>query len=214
MKILKIIFRLGVFIILLLLSINLYILFSSKDNIIEEDKNIKADAIVILGAGIYTDRPSHILAERLDKGIELYKLGMAPKIIMTGDHGKKYYNEVQVMKNYAMEKGILEDDIFMDHAGFSTYESMARLSKIFQAKSAILVSQKYHLPRSIYLAEAFNIKTYAFPTDRLIYKGQWYRTSREIIARFKDFFIGIFKPKFYKGGDIISLKQSGIVTQD
>lgn len=218
MKLIKIFIKYSFYIILLVSAINIYMLIRTYFHIILEknleDKNKKFEAILILGAGIYTDRPSYILEERLQTGISLYKKGLAPKIIMTGDHGKIHYNEVQVMKNYAIEKGVPSEDIFMDHAGFSTYESMARLDKIFNVKSAIIISQKYHLPRAIYLAKAFDINVLGVPANKKKYRGQWYRSSREFLARIKDFFVAHIKPKWYIGGETISLNQSGDITND
>lgn len=218
MKIMKFLIKYSCYIALFVGIINMFMIVKTYSHIVSEEslveKNKKTEAIIILGAGIYTDRPSYILEERLQTGISLYKEGVAPKIIMTGDHRKVHYNEVQVMKNYAIKNGVPSEDIFMDHAGFSTYESMVRLKKIFNAESAVIVSQKYHLARAIYLAKAFNINVFAVPADKKKYKGQWYRSSREILARFKDFFIAIIKPRWYIGGEEISLDQSGDITND
>ncbi|WP_022818935.1 SanA/YdcF family protein [Fusobacterium russii] len=218
MKIIKFFIKSSLYILLLVIAINIYMLIKTYFYIlIEKDlekKNKKVEAILILGAGVYTDRPSYILEERLQTGINLYKKGIAPKIIMTGDHGKIHYNEVQVMKDYAIERGVPSEDIFMDHAGFSTYESMARLNKIFNVKSAIIVTQKYHLPRALYLARAFKIDVLGVPANKKRYRGQWYRSSREFLARTKDFFIAHIKPKWYIGGELIPLNQSGDITND
>mgnify|MGYP000152299077 FL=1 len=72
---------------------------------------------------------------------------------MSGDHGRENYDEVNTMKNYAINDGIPSEDIFMDHAGFETYDSMYRAKKIFGAKKVVIVSQKYHLYRSLYIAK-------------------------------------------------------------
>lgn len=177
-------------------------------------KGKKVEAIIIFGAGLYQGNPGNMLRERLDTGISLYKQGFAKKIIMTGDHGEHRYNEVQAMKNYAIEKGVPSGDIFMDHAGFSTYESIARMKEVFQVSSGILVSQAYHLPRALYLSQAMGLDMQAVASDKRRYKGQRYRDVREYMARVKDFWKGIFKPKTYIGGEVISLNQSGDVTND
>lgn len=102
---------------------------------IEEIKEV--DCILILGAGIRNNQPSPMLEDRLLEGIDLYKSKVAPKIIMSGDHGKEGYDEVNVMKQYAIEKGVPSEDIFMDHAGFSSYDSVYRAKEIFKVKKMI-----------------------------------------------------------------------------
>ena len=108
-----------------------------------------AECILVLGCGVRGDSPSPLLADRLQRGVELYKHGCAPKLLMSGDHGQKHYEEVNVMKQYAIDAGIDTSDIFMDHAGFSTYESMYRARDIFGVKKMIIVTQQYHLSRAV-----------------------------------------------------------------
>ena len=163
LKFLKYILIIIIIIILVALGINLFVIASTKENIITEDeaKEIKdIDCILILGAGVWGDKPSPMLEDRLLQGIELYKRGVAKKIIMSGDHGSKNYDEVNVMKNFAIEHGVPSEDIFMDHAGFSSYESMYRAKEIFGVKTAIVVTQKYHLYRSLYIAKRLGIEAW------------------------------------------------------
>ena len=104
------------------------------------------DCILVLGCGVREDgTPSHMLEDRLRRGVELYKAGVAPKLLMSGDHGRTDYDEVNTMKQYAIDAGVPSEDIFMDHAGFSTYESMHRANSIFCAEKILIVTQKYHL---------------------------------------------------------------------
>lgn len=161
LKFLKYILIIIIIIILIVLGINLFVIASTKENIITEDeaKQIKdIDCIIILGAGVRGNKPSPMLEDRLLQGIELYKKGVAKKIIMSGDHGSKDYDEVNVMKNFAIEHGVPSEDIFMDHAGFSSYESIYRAKEIFGVEKAIIVTQKYHLYRSLYIAQKFGIE--------------------------------------------------------
>lgn len=162
-KILKYILVLIIIIILIALGINLFVIASTKENIITEDeaKEIgNIDCIIILGAGVRGNNPSPMLEDRLLQGIELYKQGVAKKIIMSGDHGSKDYDEVNVMKNYAIEHGVPSEDIFMDHAGFSSYESMYRAKEIFGVNRVIVITQKYHLYRSLYIAEKLGLEAW------------------------------------------------------
>ena len=155
-------------IVVIVLGINLYVRVSTKNQIIKENEysNLSdVDCIIILGAGIWGDKPSPMLEDRLQEGIKLYQNGISDKIIMSGDHGKKEYDEVNIMKNYAIEKGIPSENIFMDHAGFSTYESIYRAKDIFQAKKVVIVTQKYHLYRSIFIANFLGVKSYGIKSD-------------------------------------------------
>ena len=129
-------------VVLFTVGINAFVRFSTKNRIIDADEAADltdVDCIIVLGASVkHGDTPSLMLSDRLDRAIELYKAGVAPKIIMSGDHGSKYYNEVQVMKDYAIARGVPSEDIFMDHAGFSTYDTMYRAKEIFGAKKVSL----------------------------------------------------------------------------
>lgn len=133
---------------------------------------------------------------------------------MTGDHGRKDYDEVNAMKEYVIERGIPSEDVFMDHAGFSTYDSMYRAKYIFNAKKIVIVSQEYHLYRAIYIANKLGIEAYGIPAEKINYSGQFNRDLREILARDKDFFKWIFKPKSKYLGEEISLEGSGDVIND
>lgn len=205
---------LGIFIVV---GIDLYVVFTGEakisDIIVEESS--KTDCILVLGAGLdQNGKPSAMLKERLDKGIELYKEGAAPKIIVSGDHGTDSYDEVNVMKEYILFNGVPSDDIFMDHAGFSTYDSIYRAKEIFEIDSAYIVTQKYHLYRALYIARRLGIESYGIDAQKVTYRGQMYRECREIMARVKDFFKALIKPKSARMGDTISVFGSGNVTND
>ena len=154
-RILKYVLIIVIIIVVIGILINLYVKLSTKNQIIGENECEKLsdiDCIIILGAGIWGDKPSPMLEDRLLEGIKLYQNNVSNKIIMSGDHGRKEYNEVKIMKDYAIEKGIPSENIFMDHAGFSTYDSIYRAKDIFQVKKVIIVIQKYHLYRAFYIS--------------------------------------------------------------
>ena len=212
--ILLVLFVLGV---IFVFGINAYVKGSTKNQIISEEyaKKIEdIDCILILGAGIWGDSPSPMLEDRLLQGISLYNNGVASKIIMSGDHGQDYYDEVNVMKNYAVEKGVASEDIFMDHAGFSSYDSIYRAKEIFGAKKIIIVTQEYHLYRSIYIANCLDIEAYGVASNPREYVGQTSRELREIAARNKDFIKCIFKPESTFLGDTIPVSGNGDITND
>jgi vancomycin permeability regulator SanA len=187
-------------------------------NIITPEEAIKIDdidCIVVLGCQVKDDgKPSDMLADRLRRGIELYNQGVAPKIIMSGDHGQKEYDEVNTMKQVAVDAGIPSNDIFMDHAGFSTYETLYRAKEIFEADKIIVVTQKYHLYRTMYIAEKLGIEAYGVNADYHTYWGQSNRDAREILARCKDFIKRIFKPEPKYLGDAIPVSGDGDITND
>ena len=190
---------------------------ATKKQIIKENEYEKLsdiDCIIILGAGIWGDKPSPMLEDRLLEGIKLYQNNVSNKIIMSGDHGRKEYNEVKIMKEYAIEKGIPSENIFMDHAGFSTYDSIYRAKDIFQAKKVIIVTQKYHLYRALYIANKLGLEAYGVGADPRKYVGATYRETREILARDKDFVKCIFKPNPTYLGDTIPVSGNGDVTND
>ncbi len=173
------------------------------------------DVILILGCGVRDDgTPTHMLHDRLEVGYELYKSGVAPKILVSGDHGRKDYDEPNTMKNYLIEKGVPSEDIFMDHAGFSTYESMYRAAAIFGVEKAVVVTQKYHLYRALYDAETFGIEACGVPADLRSYVGQFMREVREVIARAKDVLYCAIKPEPTYLGDSIDVSGNGDVTND
>lgn len=198
-------------------SINAYVKLSTKDKILtikEASKLEDIDCILVLGAGIWGDKPSPMLEDRLLTGIELYNNNISDKIVMSGDHGQKEYDEVNIMKEYAIEKGIESSNIFMDHAGFSTYESIYRLKEIFKAKKVVIVTQKYHLHRALYIAKQLGLEAYGVNSDPRNYQGQTFREIREILARNKDFINCIIKPKPTYLGESIPVSGDGNITND
>ena len=172
------------------------------------------DCILVLGCGVNGDTPSHMLEDRLLQGIELYHAGVSDKMLMSGDHGTEQYDEVNVMKDFAIERDVKSSDIFMDHAGFSTYESMYRARDIFKAEKILIVTQGYHLYRAIYDARALGLEAYGVASDPRSYAGQLYRDIREILARNKDFVYGIFKPEPTYLGEAIPVWGNGNETND
>lgn len=211
-KIALILFMVGV---LIVAGINIYmIVYSNQYKLTTEEAALleDVDCIMVLGCGVWDDAPTPLLADRLQRGVEVYKAGAAPKILMSGDHGRTNYDEVNVMKQYALDEGIPEADIFMDHAGFSTYESMYRAKEIFGVDKMIIVTQKYHLSRALYIANKLDIEAYGVASDYRTFGGQFPRDCREVLARVKDVFTVIFKPKPTFLGDSIPISGDGTAT--
>lgn len=173
------------------------------------------DCIIVLGCLVKADgTPSDMLADRISVGVSLYQNGTSPKLLMSGDHGQKEYDEVNTMKSCAISAGVPSEDIFMDHAGFSTYESIYRAKEIFGADKIVIVTQQYHLHRALYVAEALGIEAYGVSADLRSYARQTKRDLREVLARIKDMAYALFKPLPTYLGDPISLDGSGDVTND
>ncbi len=199
-----------------LFSINSYVKSSVKDQILstQEAAQTDWDCILVLGAGVRGEKPSHMLEDRLLQSISLYEKGVSDRLIMSGDHGRKEYDEVNVMKQFAMDAGIPSKQVFMDHAGFSTYESLYRARDIFQAKKIVIVTQEYHLYRALYIARALGIEANGVASDLRLYAGQEYREVREVLARVKDFFYTMIKPEPTYLGDAIPVTGDGDLTND
>ncbi len=202
-----------------IIAVNQYVQTSAKERIISPAEatliDFDFDCILILGAGVRNDkRPSHMLEDRLLRGIELYEQGVADRLLMSGDHGQIDYDEVNVMKQFAIDKGIPSEHIFMDHAGFSTYESMYRAKEIFTAEKILVVTQEYHLYRALYIADALGLTAYGVDADLRTYIGQEYREFREVLARMKDFLTTLYKPKPTYLGETIPIHGNGDLTND
>ena len=165
----------------------------------------KADCILILGAGVKDGKPKPMLRDRLLTGIELYKSGAADKIIMSGDHGRADYDEVNVMRAFALEQGVRAEDIFLDHAGFSTYDSLYRARDVFLAERIVIITQEYHLSRALYLADALGLEAWGVAAAPRNDAGQIMRDAREILARDKAILWAILQPEPKFLGDPIPL---------
>ena len=196
-KIFKYILIVLIVIILVPVIINFYVILSTKNRIVSGDSELLTDIdyIVILGAGIRRGKPSPMLEDRLKTGISLYNNDISNKILITGDHMNDDYDEVTVMKNYLLEHGIPEEDIITDNYGISTYDSIYRVKNVYKSNKVVIVSQRYHLYRALFLSDNLDLESYGVEANLRYYYGQWYREIREILARNKDFIKGIIKPK-------------------
>ena len=200
------------------LGINGIVKGTTKKQILTAEEAAKltdVDCILVLGCGVRSDgSPSDMLHDRLRRAVELYELGAAPKLLMSGDHGQVDYDEVDVMKAFAVDAGVPSENVFMDHAGFSTYESIYRAKEIFQTEKIIIVTQKYHIYRAIYIAEQFGLEAYGVASDYRGYSGQVKRDIREVLARVKDFGTSMFKPEPTYLGKSIPIWGDGNLTND
>ena len=195
---------LAIFVVDLVVAANPYSYIYKYDSAPTEPK---VDCILVLGCGIKdAETPSDMLRDRLDAAFAAYLKGCSDKIIVSGDNGQKEYNEIHVMLHYLLNKGVPASDIFCDHAGFSTYDSIYRAKTIFGVKTTLIVSQKYHLYRALYLAQGMGIEANGIDADLHEYKGQMKREIREVLARDKDCIKLKLHGKSKYGGTPISLQ--------
>lgn len=197
--------------------INQYVQRTGSRYILEAVQSPESEAILVLGAYVFPDGTlSFMLNDRLDQAYELYRLGKAGKVIVSGDHGQKDYDEVNTMKKYLIARGVPPEDVFMDHAGFNTYESVYRARDIFQVKKVIIVTQEYHLARAVFIAKELGLQACGVAADLHDYGEVMtvYRL-RETAARNKDFFLaGLIKPEPTFLGETIPVTGDGTITDD
>ena len=201
------------FLIVITTIINIYMIKDTEKRIVSiNDLRDNYDAILILGCKVEKDNPSVMLEKRLDKGIEVYQK-LDTKLLLSGDHGQNEYDEVNVMKKYMLDKEINSKDIFLDHAGFSTYDSIYRAKYIYGIKKMVIVTQNFHLYRALFLAEKIGIDAVGIKADDISNKYVMIKNElREILSRDKNFIKGILKPQSKYLGDAISLDDDSSLT--
>ncbi len=216
----KLFFILGfiLFLLVIVFSLNGVVVGTTKGRIIKEEnvnKITDIDAILVLGCKVNPNgTPSMMLERRVNKGIELYKK-TGIKLLLSGDHGTKEYDEVNTMKQMIIDENIPKEDVFLDHAGFSTYDSIYRAKYVFGVKKMVIVTQRYHLFRALYIAKKLGIEAYGIEAENIPYKAINIKNEiREVLARDKDLFKTLFKPKSKFVGEPIDIKGSGEITFD
>lgn len=191
------------------------VVLSHRSQIVSVDSVASAPIAIIFGAKVKDDgTPSDILRDRLLTGIDLYDRRIVTKLLLSGDDGQIAYDEVNAMRVFVIDHGVAPSDVFLDHAGFDTFDSVVRASKVFGITKAILVTQNYHLPRALYLASAFGISAQGVSADRQTYRGILRYESRELLADVKAVFDVVFhvSPKYL--GDPVDATGDGQTTWD
>ena len=173
-------------------------------------------AVLILGSQTRGRRLSRVLQDRVDAGISLMETGKGKKLLLSGDHGQRYYDEVNAMRLYVLSDApdIPEEDIFMDHAGFSTWDSMYRARDVFEVKDLIVVTQKFHISRAVCIARSLGLNAVGYGINQDRFKGRSLRNwhLREYMARLKAFYYILTKPKPRYLGDKIPITGDGRAT--
>jgi len=138
---------------------------------------------IVFGAGVgASGRPSAVLRDRVLTAVALYEAGAVRKILMSGDNSRKDYDESTAMKRLAVEAGVPAEDVVLDYAGFRTYDTCYRARDIFGVTSAVLVTQRFHLPRALYVANELGIDAVGVPADRRTYRHRRTYAMREVPA--------------------------------
>lgn len=192
--------------------LNIWVIEKADDYVIsaEEAKELNADCIIVLGALVYPDGSlSDILRHRVMTAVELFNLGASNRLLMSGDNSRENYNESAAMKAYAVKLGVPSEKIFQDYAGFSTYETMYRARDVFRAKKVIIVTQKFHISRAVYLARSLGLEAYGVICDRGTYQTEFINNLRETGARVKAVYSAVFQPKPTYLGDAIPISGNG-----
>ena len=178
-------------------------------------ENTPMQAALVLGARVWSNgEMSDIFKDRVKTAINLYKENKINKILVSGDHGSVGYNEVGAAKKYLLENSIPKEDIFLDHAGFDTYDSVYRARDIFEAKSLVIVTQNFHLPRALYIAKALGVSACGVSADLQQHIGEDKRNKREIFANIKAWLNVVLRSKPKYLGDHIPLSKNGTLSWD
>ncbi len=189
------------------------VLSQSDDTFVVDDVSGQWQVVIVPGASVLRSGvPSDVLADRLLTALELYQADKVEKFLLSGDDGQDGYDEVSSMRDFLLDRGVPGQDIFLDHAGFDTYDTLYHAKAVFGVSSAIIVTQKFHLPRALFIADALAIKNIGVIADRQPYVKAIIFSLREWPARFKALFdvVGRAKPTYL--GDPIDITGDGQVT--
>ncbi len=166
------------------------VVMSTSDMIISPEEATElenVDLVIVLGCFVRNDgTPSHMLEDRIDFGVKLYKLGVSEKLLLSGDSRYEGYDEVGTMKRVSVENGVPKEAIITDGYGLSTYDSIKRAKELYDCDNIVIVTQKYHLYRAIYIAEQLGIEAHGVASNPREYSGQVFRDAREVLSRAKD----------------------------
>lgn len=167
------------------LGLNVWVFHRGTSAIVSFDAATAAprDTILVLGAGVWSGRPSPVLEDRLATALALHRAGAAPRLLLSGDHGRASYDEPAAMRAWLLERGVPDDVMVLDHAGFDTYSSMVRARDVFGARNVVVVTQRFHLPRATYLARAVGLEAIGVEASERRYHQNPVHVARELVTR-------------------------------
>jgi vancomycin permeability regulator SanA len=193
----------------LVLTANVAVLAGGGDEKVDDP----VDCALVLGAGVAGDgTPSWVLHDRLAASLALYESGRVRRIIVSGDHGTRDYDEPNAMRAWLEARGVPASAIFMDHAGFDTYSSVWRAKNVFGAERVVVVTQQFHLPRALWVARSLGMAAEGVAADQRLYRGAVWFEAREVISRTKALVDVVGRRTPRHAGPHISLEQDGRVT--
>lgn len=172
--------------------------WNQADKIFTKAEEVKpAPYAIVLGASVNKDgTPSWALEDRVLTAVDLYKQGKVKKLLMTGDDGRFRDREIPAMKNVALNQGVSSTDILLDPHGYRTYESCKNASTVFGITQAIVVTQRFHLGRALYLCAKEGIAVQGLTADRRSYANVFVFTLRDLLASVKAWWdINIWAPQ-------------------
>ncbi len=189
--------------------------YAQGKQFIVDAQGAEAPVVIVPGAGLKRDgTPSDVLRDRLMVALAMYQDGRVDKILCSGDNGQVQYDEVNAMREWLLARGVAPEDLFLDHAGFDTYDTMVRAAEVFGVTEAIIVTQDFHLPRALYVANAQGIVVQGVSASLESYVKEAQFIAREIPARIKAFYEVITKAEPRYGGEPIEITGDGRVTWD
>jgi SanA protein len=187
---------------LLVGALNAYVLLSESGDSTDQVARVP-DAQVALVLGAYVEPDGHMsqmLADRVQRAEQLWRAGKVQRILVSGDHHTWSYDEPDTMRRALQAAGVPGRDIFTDHAGFNTWDSMVRARKVFGVHSAIVVTQGFHMPRALYLAAHAGLQAHGLTSDLHGYGRQGELSGlREVLARVKAVYQGTTGEKVLLG---------------
>ncbi len=161
--------------------------FSHLDAIHYDINEIEpAPVAIVLGASVKTDgTPSDALYDRVMTGVDLYRLEKVDRLIMTGDDGRFHVDEVAAMKSLAISEGVPAEDVQIDDHGYRTYESCKRAVEVFDVRDAVVVTQRFHLARALFLCDSFDMEVQGMAADKREYRDIWQFMIRDLASSAK-----------------------------
>ena len=152
-------------------------------------ENVESTRVaIVFGAGLLRDGSAGpVLSDRVQTAVALYQQGKVKKLLMSGDNSFVEYNEPEAMRQYALERGVPDEDIILDYAGRRTYDTCYRAKEIFQVDQAILVTQEFHMPRALFLCNWFGMDANGVEANNRYFlkRSRAYWNFRELFATFQ-----------------------------
>lgn len=187
-KTIKFLWRFTLLLMIALLLPRFVVLLFASPRTFSAEEVPAARVAIVFGAGLLRDGSAGpVLRDRVETAVKLYQQGKVDRLLMSGDNRFIEYNEPEAMRQYALQFGVLDDDIVLDYAGRRTYDTCYRAKAIFQVDSAILVTQAFHLPRALFLCNWFGVESSGVEADNNYFRkvARLYWNIRELFANFQ-----------------------------